>query len=175
MFCYILPLGFVSGCHPSFMLFNLFINPIFKTYIEIMVTYQSVNLSLQLHDSSVWITEKASLCCTHAVAGAEMPVVHWSWMFDLKVTKEGQTPAKKKEFLPLRVVDKEHRICFYLPQPGESEARTADLNEVFFWGLFCLQSQSDSAPGLQLSPTSPTLYAGRTSIPIEKKKCLESL
>jgi len=30
MFSYALPLGFVSGSHPIFMLFNLFINPIFK-------------------------------------------------------------------------------------------------------------------------------------------------
>ena len=120
MFCYVLPLGFVSGSHPSFVLFNLLINPIFKAYIEIMATYQSVNLSFQRGYSSVWFTGKASLCCTHAVTREQMPVTHWSWMFDLEVTKEGfsvvQTPRNKQEFLSSRVVDKEHHICFYLPQ-----------------------------------------------------------
>lgn len=103
------------------MLFSLFIKPVFKAYIEIMATYQSVNLSLQLFHSSVWFTEKASLCCTHTMTGAEMTVAHWSWMFDLEVTKEGFSVIKtawkeKKEFLSSRVMDKEHHICFYLPQ-----------------------------------------------------------
>lgn len=139
MFCYILPLGFLSGSHPSLMLFNLFINPIFKAYIEIMATYQSVNQSLQLRYSSVWFAEKASLRCTHAVTRAEMLVMPWNWMFDLKVTKEGfsvvQTPRKKKEFLSSRVVDKEHHICFYLPQQ-ELRGRIRGQNSTPEWGLF---------------------------------------
>lgn len=41
------------------MLFNLFMNPIFKAYIEIMAIYQSVKPSLCLCSGSAWFVETA--------------------------------------------------------------------------------------------------------------------
>lgn len=88
-----------------------------------------------------------------------------------------QTLRKKKEFLSSRVVDKKHRICFYLPQQGLA-GRIRGQNSRPEWGLFLkpllppvtvrLHSWACYHP-LVL----PCMLEGPASL--QEKTCLESL
>lgn len=143
MLCYVLPFGFVSGSHPSFMLFTLFINPIFKAYIEIMATCQSVNLFTALSDlqrkhhyavHTPWPEQKRHWCL-------EAECLIWEWQKKdfllFRHQEKRKNPYPRGRWTKSTIFAFTYHSRSYL---GESEARTADLNEDIFWGLFCLRS-----------------------------------